>query len=276
MDFIVGEKYYSIADFVFSSNRIENRNEDYNKLVNTFDINKLKQLNIVYLHTMYKNQFFELIKNLDNKFIIITHNSDININNVDNLPHNVIKWYSQNVNCKDSRLESLPIGLENSRWFSDIKKQDRILNKLETNKNIKNLVYINHNINTNLSERIIPYDLLKNESYITVESGLNGYFYDNYIENIYNHKFVICPEGNGIDTHRKWETLYLRSIPIEKRNINSSFYEDLPICLVDSWSEITEDFLNKEYDRISNTTYNLDMLNMTYWIEKIKNSKKVC
>ena len=51
------------------------------------------------------------------------------INSVDNLPKNVIKWYSQNVNVKDDRLVSLPIGLENSRWFVEIQKQKRIIEK---------------------------------------------------------------------------------------------------------------------------------------------------
>lgn len=270
-DLIIGDKFYSTVyiDFTFSSNIIEERNDDYNKIENTFDINKLKDINIVYLHTMYKNQFFNLIHNLGKKFIIVTHNSDININNVNNLPENVIKWYSQNVNCIDERLYSLPIGLENSKWFPHLNKQDKILNKVKTVKNIKNLVYINHNINTNLKERIIPYQLLKDKSYATVEFGSNGQNFDNYLDNIYNHKFVICPEGNGIDTHRKWETLYLNTIPIEKKNINSSFYEDLPICLVNDWSEINEDFLNREYLRITNTKWNLDKLDMFYWQNEI-------
>lgn len=30
-DFIVGEKFYDVADFIFSSNYPENNNEDYNK-----------------------------------------------------------------------------------------------------------------------------------------------------------------------------------------------------------------------------------------------------
>ena len=239
MDFIVGEKFYDVADFVFS---IENPN-DYNRLVNTFDINKLSTINIVYLHTMYKDYFFEVIKDLDKIFIVVTHNSDTNINSVDNLPKNVIKWYSQNVNVKDDRLVSLPIGLENSRWFAEIQKQKKIMDKLNTDKKNRNLVYMNHNINTNIKERIISFDLLKDKDFVTTQMLSNGQNYDNYIDNIYNHKFVICPEGNGIDTHRKWETLYLKSIPIEKRNINSSFYEDLPICFVDSWEDIFFDIL---------------------------------
>lgn len=268
-DFIIGEKFYNSGNFIFSSDFPENNNEDYNQLTNTFDINKLKEYNVVYLHTMYKNQFFELIKNLDNKFIIVTHNSDININNIDNLPKNVIKWYCQNVNFKDDRLYSLPIGLENSKWFPHLQKQQKISNKVNEIKNIRNLVYINHNIHTNLEKRIEPYELLGGKSFVTAEMGSNGQNFDYYIDQIYNHKFVICPEGNGIDTHRKWETLYLNSIPIEKRNINSSYYEDLPICLVNNWSDITEDFLNREYDRIMNTKWNLDKLDMFYWINEI-------
>jgi hypothetical protein len=268
-DFIVGEKFYSAANFIFSSDYTENDNEDYNKLFNNFDLNKLKEYNVVYLHTMYKNQFFELIKDLDHKFIVVTHNSDININNIDNLPKNVIKWYSQNVNCKDDRLYSLPIGLENSKWFPHLQKQKKLSNKVNETKKIKNLVYINHNINTNLQKRIEPYNLLGGKSFVTAEMGSNGQNFDHYVDQIYNHKFVICPEGNGIDTHRKWETLYLNTIPIEKININSSFYEDLPICLVNDWNEINEDFLNREYDRIMNTKWNLDKLDMFYWINEI-------
>jgi hypothetical protein len=269
LDFIVGEKFYSVADFIFSTNFVENFNEDYNRQQNTFDINKLKEHNIVYLHTMYKNQFFDIIRNLDNKFIVVTHNSDINIDNIDNLPKNVIKWYTQNVNFKDSRLYSLPIGLENSRWFPELQKKYKIQNKLNEDKKIKNLVYMNHNINTNKKERIEPYNILGGKSFVNMESGSNGKGFDNYIDNLYNHKFIICPEGNGIDTHRKWETLYLNSIPIEKYSINNSYYTDLPICLVESWEDVTEEFLNREYDRIMNSHWNLNKLDMFYWKNEI-------
>ena len=62
------------------------------------------------------------------------------------------------------------------------------------------------------------------------------------------------------------------TIPIEKRNINNSFYTDLPICFVDDWSEITESFLNKEYDRISTTKYDMSKIDFNYWKQRIINS----
>lgn len=270
MDFITGEKFYSVADFIYSSD--VRSNDDYNGSINTFNISMLKDINIVYLHTSYKDSFFELIRHLDNKFIVVTHNSDINISNIDNLPKNVIKWYSQNVNFIDDRLESLPIGLENSRWFPEIGKKDKIISKLQTEKTYKNLLYMNFNVNTNVNVRMNVFNILRNNNFTTIDMRTNGQNFDNYIDNVYNHKFVVCPEGNGIDTHRKWETLYLNSIPIEKRNINNSFYEDLPICLVDSWEEITESFLNLEYNRIVNKIWSLDKLKMEYWSKKIKSN----
>jgi hypothetical protein len=81
--------------------------------------------------------------------------------------------------------------------------------------------------------------------------------------------FVLSPEGNGIDTHRLWEALVIGTIPIEKRNINNSFYSDLPICFVNKWSDITLDFLEKEYIRIKSTNYDLNKLTFSYWKDKI-------
>lgn len=265
-EFIVGEKFYSVADFIYSNDE----KIDYNKLNNTFDKNNLKEINIVYFHTMYRDYLFDSISNLNKKFILISHNSDDNVDSVSNLPNNVIKWFSQNINIRDSRLESLPIGLENGKWFPEVRKQRKILKKINTDKKYYNMVYMNHNVNTNNDRKNI-YNILKDKNFVTVNMSSNGQNYENYIDNIYNHRFVICPQGNGIDTHRTWETLYLKSIPIEKRNINNQYYTDLPICFVDDWNEITEDFLNREYERIINTKWNLDKLKMSYWIEKIKN-----
>ena len=149
-----------------------------------------------------------------------------------------------------------------------------MLNKLNSPKILRNLVYVNYNIKNNLAKRIVPYELLKNKSYATIKYGLNGQMFDEYLEDIYDHKFVICPEGNGIDTHRTWECLYMNTIPIEKRNINNQFYTDLPICFVDDWEEINETFLENEYVRIKNIEWNLDKLDFNYWKNKIISSKE--
>jgi len=268
-DFITGEKFYQIADLIYTPN-IKSEFDDYNKIENTFNIKKLKDINVVYTHTLYVKHLFKIIKDITVKFIIITHNSDINIDNSFEIPDNVIHWYSQNVNVIKNNLTSIPIGLENKRWFKDINKKQKMLDILNTDKDIKNLVYINHNIKNNPTERLLPYEVLYDKSYATIEYGTNGTNFDNYLYNIYNHNFVICPIGNGIDTHRMWECLYLNTIPIVKTNINNLFYKNhLPICFVDEWRDLDKNFLEEQYIKINTKFYNFDMLKIDYWKTKI-------
>lgn len=272
MNWITGEDFQNLGEFTYAP-KIKAVG-DYNNLPNTLNINLLKEGSIVYTHTVYAKYLLDIIQNQDKRVIIITHNYDWNINNTYIFPDNVIKWFAQNVNVINSKIESIPIGLENRWWFIEIQKKEKMLNKLNSPKILRNLVYVNYNIKNNLAKRIVPYELLKNKSYATIKYGLNGQMFDEYLEDIYDHKFVICPEGNGIDTHRTWECLYMNTIPIEKRNINNQFYTDLPICFVDDWEEINETFLENEYVRIKNIEWNLDKLDFNYWKNKIISSKE--
>ena len=271
MDWIQGEKFWQIADFIYTPNEV--RKDDYYRLRNTFDIRKLYDGCIIYTHTIYARELFSILKTIDAKVIIITHNSDINVDVSFDIPKNVIKWYTQNVDILNPIIESIPIGLENNRWFLKLHKKEKMLALLDTNALLKNILYVNHNINTNPDKRSIVYDLLKGKDWVTIEEGKNGNNFDTYIVNIYSHRFVACPEGNGIDTHRIWECLYLGTIPIVIRNYNTRFYQDLPICFVNSWEEVTEKFLNNQYEYITKfNIWNLEKLTFSYWKNKIKNN----
>lgn len=265
MSWIQGDKFERVGDFTYSP--IVKIGGDYSRLPSTFNPEKLRDINIVYTHTFYVKQLFSVIAPMKHRFVIVTHNCD---NNVDfEPPANVIKWFAQNVNISHEKIESIPIGLENSRWFPEVDKIGKMQKKLQQKKTFKNMVYMNHNISTNPMTRKRPYEVLKDMEWVTTSMGSNGQGFDNYLENIYNHPFVICPQGNGIDTHRTWECLYLNTIPIEKRNINNQFYKDLPILFVDSWDEINEKFLLDSYMRITEEKWNLNKLNFEYWREKI-------
>ena len=212
----------------------------------------------------------------------MSHNSDGSITNnptrddaadIKKIPKNLKKWFGQNLNYESDMIESLPIGLENSEWFPETRKIEKLFNINSTPKKIKNLVYLNLNIQNNPAVRQPIYDMLKDKHYVTVDYGRNGSNFDGYLDNIYNHNFVVCGEGNGIDTHRVWETLYVNSIPIEKKNRNNKFFRDLPICFVDDWEQMTdENFLISEHKRITETKFDLLKLDFDYWRNKIQNS----
>lgn len=246
---------------------------------------KFKELSnnntIFYCDTHDVNFFFENI-NFSHEFVLVSHNSDGNITknpirtydaNANKIPKNLKKWFGQNVDCESELIEPLPIGLENSEWFPETRKIEKLFEIAKTEKKIKNLVYLNFNINNNLSVRKPIYDMLQNKEYVTIEYGKNGSNYDNYLYNLYNHHFMICPEGNGIGVHQPWEALYVNTIPIEKKNINNSNWRELPVCWVDDWEQLLdENFLISEYNRISEIKFDLSKLDFNFWKNKIQNS----
>lgn len=264
MDWIQGDKFKSLGVLYAPKRKLPG---DYDGIVNNFNKEK-----VIYTHTIYAKDLFDEIKNIDSEFIVVTHNGDVNIDFPP--PDNVKKWFTQNINIIHDRVESIPIGLENNRWFPEIKKKEKMLAKMqEPHHSIYeltgNLLCMNFNIHTNTSKRLQPYELLKDKTWVTAYMGRP---FDKYLDDIYNHKFVLCPEGNGMDTHRTWETLYMGSIPVEKYNLNNRFYQDLPICFVDDWREVTESFLEQEYDRIKSLIWNHSKLEFEYWKNKIYES----
>ena len=281
MDWIQGEKFKEIVDFIYSPEH--KLPDDYDNLSNTFDLALLKDQNVVYTHIGYVKQLFDVIRKINKKFIIVTHSCDCSIEEygmrrpngarkIENvyfftIPDNVVKWYSKNVNMIDPRLEAIPTGIENNRWLVNVHKKEKMIEKSKQQRKIKNLAYLNFATGTNPDERQMLYGLFENESWVTAEYG--RYKFDEYLDNIYNHKFVFSPGGNGMDSHRKWECLYIGTIPIDKMSVDNQFYQDLPICFVDDWKDITEDFLVQEYVRIKSNVWNMDKLNFEYWKDKI-------
>ena len=234
-------------------------------------------VNIFYHPTHLVNQFFKDLPTAE-PFILISHNSDGCIMchpdredhaNVDLMPYNLVHWFGQNVNVIDYRISSIPIGLENSYWQRKVNKIALMQEAAKQSYPKRNLLYINHNIKTNPVEREKPYRLFKDKSWVTVSYGMNGSGFSDYLLDLCQHSFVICPEGHGMDTHRTWEALYMGCIPIEKANLNNRFYTDLPICFVTDWEEITEEYLIRELIRIRATRWDMSKLTFTYWKNKI-------
>jgi hypothetical protein len=90
--------------------------------------------------------------------------------------------------------------------------------------------------------------------------------YKEYCENVKAHKFTFCPRGNGPDTHRLWESIYLGSIPIVLDYPEMEpFFEKLPVLKVKDWLTITDEFLEMEYERIHQTEYDFSMMRMGFW-----------
>ncbi len=286
IDWIQGDKFVKIADYVYAP--FNKASDDYAKYPNTFDPVELKPINFVYTNTMYLARLLRILPNLPAEFVVMSHNGDQHtdegsIGTYSNgvkiseepytLSDNILRMYVQNVNVIHPRIDTIPLGLENSMWGKTKKElMLRVLNKMERGKLQRTkLVYMNHNTNTRLAERKGLYDKFGRRSWVTsVVPGKTVGAIEDYFENIAKHKFIMNPWGNCFDNHRMWEALYLGCIPITKRCIFTSFYDDFPICIIDDWNEVTEEFLNKEYVRIQSLEFNRDKLSFAYWKNKVR------
>jgi hypothetical protein len=294
VDFILGQYFKDVADATYAPMpRSKNSwiEGDYDNLPNTFELIKVVAVKdrpfIVYTHTMYVHLLMPILADINHDFVVVTHNSDCficdeGVGFMDGLgnhwkterfaiPDNVIKWYSPNVATANSKVQPIPTGLANEWWSPEIDKRNKMIAKWEEPREIKNLVYMDHNIVQNPVDRKRAYAILGDKPWVTAQrEGLN---FTKFLDNVYNHKFVICPAGNGIGTHREWESLYMGSIPIIKGNIHNR-YPELPICYINDWDELSEEFLNFEYNRIKNGIWNMEMLNFAYWKNVIVNYER--
>lgn len=56
------------------------------------------------------------------------------------------------------------------------------------------------------------------------------------------YAFELCPEGNGLDTHRFYEAVLLGTIPIVLRgqHLTEPLYEQFPVAVIDRWDDLHE------------------------------------
>jgi hypothetical protein len=177
------------------------------------------------------------------------------------------------------KIIQLPLGITNNTNESDLHNIsgncDMMIYVFQNfKKERKNTVYLNFSVETYSSERKHVYNLFCNKPWVTVDKSVFTFQgRECFLRQLRNHDFVLCPRGNGIDTHRLWETLYMGSFPIVKKTrAFSQFIEenDLPICWINEWEDVTLEFLSKEYERLTNPSnnWNYNKLKMSYW-EKI-------
>jgi hypothetical protein len=212
-----------------------------------------------------------------NQSLIVSGHSDYGI--TDDLVnyYNPYVWWSVNKQSTDFRVHSIPLGITNNTnetglhpIYGNLDSMLQVMNEIRQD---VGLVYMNFNVSTYPQERQDVYYLFKDKEWVTkgtIENTLEGR--TTFLREIRNHTFVLCPRGNGVDTHRLWETLYMGSIPIVKRDIALREFEDLPICFIDSWEEVTTEFLEKEKQRILWCSWNMEKMKVSYWINKIKKS----
>ena len=201
---------------------------------NPWSSEKVRSATLLFCKGDLLREFLKTNHNFLSAEIIIVGNSDENFSTLDfPIPGSVKHLYIQNWAGKDSNVSVLPIGLENLRLGNNGKTSH--LQNSHQNTQRLNRVLIGPFADTHpervklksFSEVLGPWDYATQRLHSKAYAGM-----------AHNYKFVACPQGNGIDTHRLWETLYRGSIPLVKRSRWSENISKLgfPLIELDDWS----------------------------------------
>ncbi|HSW72738.1 MAG TPA: hypothetical protein VLG44_04970 [Chlamydiales bacterium] len=259
---ISGDAFREYADYVFD------------ELDSSLHPLYVKPNKTIFVKTDMLDLFFKNIHPyIPCKYILITHNSDLPspgefheyLND-----NKLIAWFGQNYDgFHHPKMHPIPIGIANFCWphgNAEILKmaKEKSLHKIH-------LAYLNFALNSYYQERWSVYKYFIHAPYC-YHPGLRGY--DQFLSDLVSSKFCVSPRGNGLDTHRIWESIYLGTIPIVKSSSLDGLYSDLPILIVPTWKIVTQKFLEQKYEEMQVKQYNLEKLSMDYWIKLIDSYKQ--
>ena len=238
----------------------------------TLNPRKVNKNDIVFIKTELKDIYF---KNYHSKieapYILICHNSDDNFDEESklNLDEKIIHCFAQNLNIDSSKqISPLPIGFENRRYRSN-GKVSNLQNALQLNYKKKDKIFCSFNKNTNYQKRNEILNQIKSKENFVFKTFDNNF---EYLKELSKYKFSLCPPGNGLDTHRVWESLLVGTIPIVEDNVlNNNFIKmGVPLLLFRTIDEIEQNISNSTHIDTNNS---IKFSQIEYWWNIIQGKK---
>jgi len=183
----------------------------------------------------------------DMRFIIFTNLEDTPTDEYifDAIPDNVLCISAVNAIAHGGKVVPAPYGVQ--RRMSDSDDRVDILKKImwESDYEYPYYLYVSHNEDSHEERKGIK-ELFRNNTWAIVDE--NRVSYKDFLFRLKQCKFMICPRGNAIDCHRNWEVLYMRRVPIMKRDSYlQELFKDYPVLWVDDFAEVTQTMLMDNY-----------------------------
>jgi hypothetical protein len=236
----------------------------HNKIVfNSVDELDIRPYDTIFINAMLLEENISKLLKCKTPFHLVTGNSDFEIKprrialllSLDNL----ITWAGHNLWKLADNMLTIPIG------FSET-GQNRPQSEVwpDTSAYEKDMkIVLTPLSNTNAERHSINLDKFKN-----VKKYIEKVPYFNYLEILAKSEYSICPRGNGVDTHRVYESIAMNSVPIVRPGMLSSLYQDLGCIEIENWDALDETALTLN-------KLNRDAIYLDYWKNKHIEFKKL-
>lgn len=263
--YLSGDSFRAVADHIF---------DETDRSLNPKNV---REKDIIFLKTDYMEQFFSTIHpHIKNKYILITHNSDYGAPGAYHQFLNddkLIKWLGMNPTISyHEKFIPIPIGIANREWshgkietFTNFFAQQKIQGRRSI------LLGMNFEPSSNAKARQHVWQKFHAVPFCT---KIYSTSHATYLSQMANTKFILSPEGNGLDTHRTWEALLVGAIPIVTTSNLDPLFKGLPVVIINSWEEISESFLQQKYQDFLKTNFNYEKLFFYYWVKLLESYKK--
>lgn len=240
-----------------------------------FDPSKLEDNMIIYCVTDQAETLYRILRQAKKKVFIIFGRSVVTVNDsfipfVEEL--GCLHIFSQNCTINNDFFTPIPLGLENRHFFvhSSPSNSISLLSSYIEQQNIRKRdqsLFASFSLITNKTERkeCLLYSMQNqltrlNMTFDPSISSSQQYFYQQLITS----KYSICPWGNGIDTHRFWQSLYLGCIPITRKHRALETFYSIGGVFLDSWKQLESINMNATYQ------IDYEKLYFPYWQRKIR------
>ena len=276
-------------------------NNDYVYLIKMLSNNPVKMNDGMSIYVCSELLSFfvkRILPQITNTFILVTGDSDLitpieclSNDQTSTLLNNIylVKWFAQNTRLQNiNKIYQLPIGLDyhtilnnpnhpwnntnnNNNGVNHLPKQQEIelmniRQKMKPFYERKCNIYINFSMyNDRFNSRKKVFEEIPNQLMEINQSFTKRIDVWNHM---CNYTFILSPFGNGLDCHRTWEALCLGCIPIITASFFTKMFEDLPVLIVNEWSDITQELLDKTIIEFKNKTFNYDKLSLQYWTKQ--------
>lgn len=136
-------------------------------------------------------------------------------------------WFSVNVAMRHPKLHAFPIGIADPRWSHG---NGATLARVQAENTPKTTLFdASYDVSTYPPAR----------EYCRDQTGVPPAPrrpFAEYLHGLASAYFCIAPRGHGIDTHRVWESLYLRTIPVVTSSVVAEQHADVPMIVLEDWS----------------------------------------
>jgi hypothetical protein len=267
-EIITGERLQSLADISVVPRHVQEFHQHLERytrdpvLFGSYDeipaseVARLSRARTLFVYTHELQPFIEQIwpRLEGDRYVLVTHNSDYEADEsylpwLEATGTKLARWFAQNVMVRHEKLEPLPIGIANSMWkHGNLRALEAAVARAERPKD--RLVFLHFNPGTHAPRKKV-WETLRSSFPDLPPAPPAGRRFRTYLNDLAHYRFCVCPRGNGIDSHRVWECLYLGVVPVVERSVHTELWEErgLPLLVIDDWAEVVPERLEAESPR---------------------------